>query len=145
MKKIFFTIILLSLVAISFAQELKWFENYDQALKEAKSKKVPILVNFTGSDWCIWCKRLDKEVFSTKEFNSYAKKNLVLLKIDTPKNIKQSDELKKANRALIEQFKIQGFPTIVLVNFDKKEIARTGYQEGGSVKYIEHLKGLIKK
>jgi len=145
MKKILFTLILLSITLLSFAQELNWYENYDQALKEAKSKKVPILVNFTGSDWCIWCKRLDKEVFSTKDFNKYAKKNLVLLKIDSPKDIKQSDELKKANRVLIDKFEIQGFPTIVLINYDNKEIARTGYQEGGAIKYIEHLKGLLKK
>lgn len=125
MKKIIFIVILLSISLLAFAQELNWYENYDQALKEAKSKKIPVLINFTGSDWCIWCKRLDKEVFSTKEFNTYAKKNLVLLKIDTPKNIKQSDELKKANRALVEKFEIQGFPTIVLINADGKEINRT--------------------
>jgi len=90
MKKIIFTVIIMSFCILAFAQELTWLENYDQALKEAKAKKVPILINFTGSDWCIWCKRLDKEVFSTKEFKTYAKKNLILLKIDSPKDIKQS-------------------------------------------------------
>lgn len=145
MKRIILLSVLLIVSLALFSQEVKWLDNYDQAIKISKEKKIPILVNFTGSDWCGWCMKLDKEVFSTKDFASYAGKNLVMLKIDFPKKIKQSDAVKEANRALADKFKIEGFPTIVLINSDGKEINRTGYQEGGEKKYIEHLNSLLKK
>jgi protein disulfide-isomerase len=145
MKRIIILSVLLFVCLALFSQEVKWLDNYDQAIKIAKEKKIPILINFTGSDWCGWCIKLDKEVFSKKDFASYATKNLVMLKLDFPKNIKQSEEMKKANRALADKFKIEGFPTIVLINSDGKEINRTGYQEGGEKKYIEHLNSLLKK
>lgn len=145
MKKIIILSMLLFVCLALFSQEVKWLDNYDQAIKISKEKKIPILINFTGSDWCGWCIKLDKEVFSKKDFASYATKNLVMLKLDFPKNIKQSEEMKKANRALADKFKIEGFPTIVLINSDGKEINRTGYQEGGEKKYIEHLNSLLKK
>ncbi len=121
-----------------------WIEDWDLALASSKELDRPILINFTGSDWCGWCVRLKNEVFSQKEFDSYAKENLVLLKLDFPRSIAQSDELKAQNSTLQKQFAIQGFPTIVLVNSEGKEIKRTGYREGGAAAYVEHIKDLLK-
>ncbi len=123
----------------------EWIENYEDALKAAKDLDRPILVNFTGSDWCGWCKKLMSEVFSKDEFKQYAKDNLVLLKLDFPRSIPQTDELKAQNNRLQEQFKIQGYPTIVLIDAQGKEINRTGYQPGGAVSYVTHLKQLLAK
>lgn len=121
-----------------------WTENWDLALSAAKELKRPVLVNFTGSDWCSWCIRLVNEVFSKDEFQSYAKENLILLKLDFPKNIAQTEALKKQNDTLQKQFGIQGFPTILLIDSEGKEINRTGYQQGGAVSYVKHLQGLLK-
>jgi protein disulfide-isomerase len=126
-------------------EKLTWLTDFEQAKLVAKSHKVPILIDFTGSDWCIWCKRLSSEVFEQKVFADYAKKNLVLLKIDFPKSISQSDTQKKLNNALAKQYNIDSFPTIVLTDFSGKEINRTGYQDGGALKYVNHLKGLLGK
>ncbi len=120
-----------------------WLTSYDQALKASAELKRPVLINFTGSDWCIWCKKLAKEVFDTEAFQKYAAENLVLLKLDFPQKIKMSREEQAANQKLATQFGVEGFPTIVLVNSDGKEIKRTGYQEGGPEKYIEHLQSLL--
>ncbi len=122
----------------------EWLTDYDQAIKLAKETDKKILVNFTGSDWCIWCKRLMKEVFTEKAFIDYASSNLILLKLDFPKSIPQTKEEKAQNETLAKQFGIQGFPTILILNKYGKEIARTGYQEGGPEKYVDHLKSLIK-
>ncbi len=122
----------------------EWTEDYKAALKTAKEKNMPVLVNFTGSDWCGWCVRLDKEVFSRKDFQKYAKKNLILLKIDFPRSRKQSDELKKQNEKLAGKFGIRGFPTILILDEDGKVLAQTGYQPGGAKNYVKHLKKLIK-
>lgn len=122
----------------------EWLVNYSQALELAEEYKKPILINFTGSDWCIWCKRLSKEVFSEKDFIDYARENLILLKLDFPKSIQQSSEEKRQNESLANQFGIQGFPTILILDSKGKEIARTGYQPGGSEQYVKHLRSLIK-
>lgn len=121
-----------------------WTENWDLALNAAKELKRPILVNFTGSDWCVWCIRLVNEVFSQDEFYEYAKANLVLLKIDFPREIPQTEALKKQNSSLQKQFGIQGYPTIMLADSNGKEITRTGYQKGGAESYIKHLQDLLK-
>lgn len=122
-----------------------WIENWDTAISTAKETGRTVLVNFTGSDWCSWCIKLSNEVFEKKEFNAYAKDNLVLLKLDFPRKIAQSVELKQQNSNLQRQFGIQGYPTILLVNAEGKEIGRTGYQPGGAEAYVKHLGEMIKK
>lgn len=145
MKKILLIITLMLITLSVWAQKTVWLEDYKQALKISSEKKIPILIDFTGSDWCVWCKRLDKEVFTQPEFAKYASKNLVLLKIDFPDKNNQSEEVKKFNKELAAKYNIEGFPTIVLINSNGVEINRTGYQEGGPVKYIKHLQKLLKK
>lgn len=121
-----------------------WTEDWALALATAKTTNLPMLVNFTGSDWCSWCIRLNDEVFSRKEFQDYATKNLILVKLDFPRRAQQSEALKTQNQKLQGQFGVQGYPTIVLVNEEGKEIQRTGYQPGGAEKYVLHLQELLK-
>jgi protein disulfide-isomerase len=68
-----------------------------------------------------------------------------MLEIDFPRDIPQSDEVKIYNRKLLESFQIPGFPTILLLDEDGREINRTGYQPGGADKYVEHISELIGK
>ena len=121
-----------------------WLTDYEQALSVAKEHDLPVLINFSGSDWCIWCVKLMDEVFDKEEFKAYAKENLVLLNLDFPKQSKQSKEVQAANQALAERFRIEGFPTVILLNSDGEVIGRTGYRDGGPKPYIEHLKQMIK-
>ncbi len=129
----------------SSATELKWNEKVESAIAVAKKENKPILVDFTGSDWCIWCKKLSEEVFTQKEFIEYANKNLVLVKLDFPKNIEQSQETVYYNRQMAQKYGIQGFPTIILLDSNGEVINYTGYQDGGAQSYIEHIKGLLTK
>ncbi|MDZ4121088.1 MAG: thioredoxin family protein [Candidatus Cloacimonadaceae bacterium] len=123
----------------------EWITDYASAVKFANELKRPIFINFTGSDWCSWCIRLDKEVFSQPEFNNYAKESLILLKLDFPRSLPQSAELKTQNQSLQSKYGVRGYPTIVLIDHNEKEIGRTGYQQGGAVKYVSHIKELIQK
>lgn len=123
----------------------KWETDFDLAKKRAKEENKSILVDFTGSDWCGWCIKLKKEVFDLPAFQEYAKKNLIMVELDFPKTKPQPDKEKEQNKKLQEEYKIQGFPTIILLNSKGKEVARTGYQAGGPEKYVEHVKGLLKK
>ncbi len=122
---------------------LKWYTDLSQAMKVAQKENRTILVDFTGSDWCVWCKRLDKEVFSQEPFEKYADNNLVLVKIDFPEKIQQSDATIYYNRQLAQKFGVQGFPTIFLLNPKGQIIAQTGYQQGGAEAYVQNLKSLI--
>ncbi len=121
----------------------QWLTDYAQATKEAGEKSLPILVDFSGSDWCSWCIKLDEEVFAKKEFKEFAEKNLVLLMLDFPSNKKQSEELKKQNAQLMVKYKVQGFPTVLLLDKNGKELSRLGYMQGGAEAYVKHLKKIL--
>lgn len=129
--------------ASAFAGE-GWLTNFDEAKKLAAKTGKPILADFSGSDWCGWCMKLENEVFSQKEFKDYAKDNLILLLVDYPQNKPQTEAVKKQNQAMMATYGIRGFPTVLLLNKDGKEIARTGYRQGGAKDYVKYLKTLIK-
>jgi thioredoxin-related protein len=123
--------------------DVQWSTDLPASQAAAKKDKKLVLVNFTGSDWCSWCKKLQKEVFTTKEFDEYSKKKLVLVEIDFPNQKKQSPDLKKANEALQSKYKAEGFPTIVVLNGEGKELWRqVGYMPGGPAAWIAKLDSL---
>ena len=125
--------------------KIDWLINLEEAQEIAKSEGKVIFVHFTGSDWCGWCTKLETEVYDHEPFIKYTAENLVMVKLDFPKSIKQSAETKKYNKALSVKYKIQGFPTVLLLDAEGKIIGKTGYQYGGSEKYVEHLKELLSK
>jgi len=142
MKKALLTAIItiVTLTSLSTFASSEWLTNWNEAKKTAASENKPILMDFSGSDWCGWCIKLDKEVFSTTEFQNYAKKNLVLFLADFPRNNTQTKEVKAQNKVLMEKYKVQGYPTVFLVDSTGKIILQTGYAQGGPEKYIESLK-----
>ena len=148
MKKLILTTIagLMALQLTALADET-WLTDFAKAQAAAKKENKLILMDFTGSDWCGWCIKLKKEVFDTKDFNDYAKKNLVLVEVDFPSKKKLSDEQKKANEELKNKFSAsRGFPTIVVTDGDGKEVWRQiGYMEGGPKAWIAKLDSVKKK
>ena len=130
MKHAILSILLLGTLSLQ-ASDL-WSTNYDESLKKAATENRMVLLEFTGSDWCPPCKLQAKEVFDTPGFKEFAEANLVPVKIDFPRDIPQSDEVRAANRALSEKFGVDGFPTLVLLDSKGGELARTvGYDRGG--------------
>lgn len=115
----------------------QWLESYDQAVALAKENQRPILVDFTGSDWCGWCIRLDEEVFSKTAFQEWAQENVVLLKLDYPQTVPQSLELVEQNQQLAQQYGIQGFPTILFLSDGGRVLGSSGYLEGGPTAWIQ--------
>ena len=131
--------------SVAVAAEGPWLTDFEEAKKQAEKEDKVILIDFTGSDWCGWCVKLSKEVFSKKEFLEYAKKNLVLVELDFPRKKELSEELKKQNKKLLKKYHVEGFPSIVLTDAKGKKFAQTGYQEGGPKAYIKHLEELFEK
>jgi len=119
--------------------------DYEAALKRAKKEKKLILADFTGSDWCVWCQRLDKEVFSTPEFQKWAEKNVVLLQLDFPRQKELPKELKEQNEKLKKDNHITGYPTILFFNAKGEKVGQSGYLEGGPEKWTKEADKIVKK
>ena len=149
-----FLITVASLVAIStaaMAAESGWLHDYEAAKKQAKEENKPILINFTGTDWCGWCIKIEKEIFSKDEFKAYAKENLILMEVDFPEKkenkAKQTAEVKAQNKKLDKEFKIEGYPTIFLIDAEGKKLSEKdlGNHKGDAKSYVDLLKGLLAK
>lgn len=139
MKTLIAAALSLMVFASTQASELDWFTSLPKAQEKAKSENKLVMLDFTGSDWCGWCIKLDKEVFSTPEFAEYAKKNLALVEVDFPKKKKLPEDQKKANQALQEKYGIEGFPTIIVLNGEGKQVGKLGYMKGGPQAFIAEL------
>lgn len=144
MQKFFKT---LSILGVAFFTSLSanagWSTDFAAAKAEAAENDKPLLLNFTGSDWCVWCVRLKDEVFDQAAFKAFAEANFVLVEIDFPRNVEQSDPLKEQNRALAQQFGVRGFPTVWILDASGERVVQTGYQRGGAEAYVTHLKDIL--
>ena len=122
-----------------------WMTDYEAAKKKAAAEKKDLLIDFTGSDWCHWCKKLKSEVFDQKEFLPGVKDQFVLVELDFPNKSKLSDKLKKQNDGLRKKYGVRGYPTIILADAQGRPYAQTGYQKDGAPAYLKHLAELSKK
>jgi protein disulfide-isomerase len=124
------TLLLLAGAGMMMGAEAPWTTDLEAAKTRAKEENKPIFLSFVGTDWCGWCIRIEKEVFSKQEFIDYAKENLVLLQVDFPRKEElkaaQSAELVAQNKALDKQFGIEGYPTIFLTNAELEKLPGTG-------------------
>jgi thioredoxin-related protein len=109
--------------------ELDWIPTYKEALKKSKKEKKPVLIYFTGSDWCGPCKILDDQLFHTEKFKSISKNDLVLLEVDIPRRKDLIAPKKMSeNLYLQKKYKVKSFPTLMMVNHRGRKIAeKKGY------------------
>jgi thioredoxin-related protein len=135
----------LTLISGAFAAEGTWLASHPAALAKAKAEKKLLLMDFTGSDWCSWCIKLHKEVFSKDPFVDYAKENLVLEVVDFPNGKKLPKAQQSANDSLAKKYNIEGYPTIIVLNSEGKKVGQLGYMEGGPAKFIAELNKLKAK
>jgi thiol:disulfide interchange protein len=110
---------------------VQWLTSYAEAAQQAAASGRPILTNFTGTDWCKWCKTLKDEVFDTQEFADWSAKNVILLELDYPKDKQQDEATKKQNQELLKKYKVKTFPAVVFLKADGTSVGQTGYIKGG--------------
>jgi protein disulfide-isomerase len=122
-----------------------WHTSWDAAAAEARTSNKPILINFTGSDWCGWCMRLKKEVFDTDYFKGWAAQKVVLLEVDFPRGKPQSAQVKEANQQLARKYGVRGYPTILFANAAGQPLGQYGYAEGGPQVWTQQAEKLMKK
>lgn len=117
-----------------------WETDVFKALEKAKAEDKRILLNFTGSDWCRFCVMLEERVFATDTFKDYAKDELVLVFVDSPRGIELSDWQQTHNEALRIGFNVEGYPRVILLTPELHLSLVTGYQDLSPEEYVEHLK-----
>lgn len=141
MKRILLTLVACIAALALQAGELEWLTDLTRAQALAKSEKKAVLIDFTGSDWCGFCIKLDKQVFATKEFADYAKDNLVLVSLDFPRKKEQTAELKAANAKLKTRYEVSGFPTVIMIDSEGRILGKqVGYGGDPAKAYIDKLK-----
>ena len=106
-----------------------WTDDFEAAKKQAAAENKLLLVDFSGSDWCGWCKKLDEEVFAKPEFLEGAKKDFVLVMVDSPSDKKLlSEKAAEQNPKLVEKYEVHGFPTVLIMDADGVVLDKTGYR-----------------
>jgi protein disulfide-isomerase len=109
----------------------RWYTSWDEAAKESQRSGKPIMMDFTGSDWCGWCMKLKSEVFDTPYFQQWAADKVVLLEVDFPRNKPLPEAQAAKNEELAAKYQVEGFPTIVFTDHTGEQLGTAGYQEGG--------------
>ena len=123
---------------------LNWHTDLNKAVNISISENKPMMLFFTGSDWCGWCIRLKKEVFNYPEFESWSKENVVLVELDFPRRKSIDPKILNQNRELARIFGVSGYPTVWFVNPQKLDanklnfikLGKLGYLAGGTNKWI---------
>jgi thioredoxin-related protein len=141
-------LVLTFLIFVSPLQEVlgaaTWLNDFSKAQAQAKTEGKFVLVNFTGSDWCGWCIKLRKDVFLRPEFETYASSNLVLLEIDFPKRKPLPPVVQQQNQKLAEQFQVQAYPTLIVLDAQGTKLGRISYGTGGPKAFISEVEKLIR-
>lgn len=159
MKAIFTLFIFAATLLTMNAQSLEnytahndgWMVSIEKAQAISKESGKPIMANFTGSDWCGWCKRLTANVFSKPEFKKWADDNVVLLELDFPRRTRLPQEIQAQNQSLQRAFKVSGYPTVWVfylqenaetgqMNIDP--LGRTGYKASAQ-EFIQEVEGMM--
>lgn len=151
-KYISILLLFLSINVLSQEGDLEWHTDLNKAIEISIESEKPLFMFFTGSDWCGWCIRLQKEVFFKPDFVKWAKENLVLVELDFPRRKKLEESLKQQNENLRQMFAVRGYPTgwFVVpeieenkVNF--KRLGSQGYVAGGPKNWIDGANKILSK
>jgi len=153
MKSIMLTVLLSVSTLITWSQTattLYWYTDVSLASQAAAAENKPMLLFFTGSDWCGWCHRLQREVFNTPAFTTWASSDVILVELDFPRNKVLPQNIMEQNQMLQQQYGVQGYPTVWFVNVTKEAdklnlapLSSSGYLQGGPEVWITNAKAII--
>jgi len=133
-----------SLQAEAAGQKNIWLNNYEKARVKAEVLSVPVIVFFSGSDWCGWCQKLHRELFSSEVFISAANKDFVAVLLDYPRKKRLPLRQKRQNEIQLQRWEIDGFPTVLVINPKGKShvVMRHGYLDIEPDDYLDAIRDL---
>jgi len=143
MVRLLFSFLILLGSVLPLLAEGPWIEDFEAAKKASAASGKPILVDITGSDWCPPCQRMEAEVFSRPDFLKDAPAKYVLLRLDYPRKIVQSEKLRVQNQKLAEKYPFEGYPTYMLLDSQGLLYGQyTGYLAGGTKAFFQMVEGM---
>lgn len=145
MKKLILTLLVMCSAVFAFADGINWLDNYAKAQEESQKTGKPILMLFTGSDWCGYCIKMEKDAFSKPEFQKFIQQNFIMFKADFPRRKKLEPGVVTQNLKLQTQYKVGGYPTVIITDAKGKVLAQTGFMRGDVNTYINAYKGILKQ
>ncbi len=141
-------LLLATLVSLAVLQRgfgaAAWSTDLAKAQARAKAEGKTVLLNFTGSDWCGWCIKLRRDVFLKPDFEAYARTNLVLVEVDFPKRKPLAPETRKANQRLAQQFQVQSYPTLILLDSKGAKLGAVSYANGGTKTFVAEVEKILR-
>jgi protein disulfide-isomerase len=114
-----------------------WEHSWDTVAEQSRATGKPILIDFTGSDWCIYCQKLKAEVFDSQTFRDWANQKVLLLELDFPRNLDLDPRLQMQNEEMASRYKVRAFPTVIFTDHTGKQLATLGYLPGGAEAWIK--------
>jgi thioredoxin-related protein len=132
-----------ALVEPDVEESVRWLTDYVEASLISQDSGKPLLMLFTGSDWSVSSQKLEQEILSSSQFQDFASRNLILLKIDFPRSQTLSAGQTENNENLKHTWNAKGYPTVVLLNPEGLELGRTGYLEVSPEDYVIQLQSII--
>lgn len=152
MRYLLTSILCLFMLTANAQSGLVWSNDVMTSVDVSIKDNKPLLLFFTGSDWCGWCKRLQAEVFEQPEFQKWAKANVVLVELDFPRRTALAPEIQQQNSELQQMFQVRGYPTIWFVNATKDgtnvnfgKLGSTGYVAGGPNAWIASADQILRQ
>lgn len=133
------SLFMMSSLFLSAAIPDGWSDDYLAASVLADKNGQNMLFLFTGSDWCVWCKKLHEEILDTDVFKEWAGENIILIYVDFPRNDYRSEATREQNSALDEKFDVSGYPTAIITDSSGKELTRLSYMQGGPKTFIRAI------
>jgi thioredoxin-related protein len=122
----------------------RWLEDYRLAQAIASQLNRDILLAFVSTDSSEWSQKMDQEIFQQETFKDYARKNLVLVRIDFPTKTRQDEKIAEQNRLLAEAHGIRGYPTVLFINPRGQKFGEAKYMKGGPDAFLQSLDQLRK-
>lgn len=136
----FFTLTLLIFsIKLSALESIHWRNDIEKSQSTAKTENKPIILFFTGSDWCPACMSFEKNILSQETFIKSVQDKFVFVLLDFPRYQQVPPAISAHNSALLQKYAVRGFPTIVIVDSEMNEIAKTGYLQIPPEDYANHL------
>lgn len=145
MKKFLSALIVLCCLFLNavHGDNIRWLDDYEQAINESKSTSKPIFLLFTGTGWCAYCDKLEEEVLTTSDFSRSSGDKFIFVKVNYPAPDNLSPKLAAQHKQLQDKYDIRGFPSVILIDSQQKQIGTTGYRSGGAQAYSQHLQKIV--
>ena len=128
------------------ADSIGWVQSFDDAVALSENSGKPIMLVFSGSDWCSYCQLLEQEVLRTPEFEAWSSDRVIKVMVDFPKYSSQSSEVAIQNQNLKQHFagNLKGYPTVLMIEPNGMVIGRTGYVAGGPMPWISKADSILR-